>query len=38
VRERGGDDAFAWSDAGYKKLKGISDPLPVFRCRRGPAG
>jgi hypothetical protein len=32
-----GDDAFAWSDAGYKKLKGISDPLPVFRCRRGPA-
>jgi adenylate cyclase len=34
VRERAGDDAFSWSDAGLKKLKGISDPLPVFRCRR----
>jgi adenylate cyclase len=34
VRERAGDEAFAWSDAGIKKLKGISEPLPVFRCRR----
>ncbi len=34
VRERAGDDAFAWSDAGQKKLKGFSEPLPVFRCRR----
>jgi adenylate cyclase len=37
VRERAGDDAFAWSDAGFKKLKGISEPLPVFRCRRAGA-
>jgi hypothetical protein len=34
VRELAGDEAFAWSDAGLKKLKGISEPLPVFRCRR----
>ncbi len=34
VRERAGDEAFAWSDAGLKKLKGISEPVPVFRCRR----
>jgi len=34
VRERAGDEAFAWSDAGVKKLKGISEPLRVFRCRR----
>ena len=35
VRELAGDDdAFAWSEAGLKKLKGIAEPLPVFRCRR----
>jgi adenylate cyclase len=34
VRDRAGDDGFSWSDAGLKKLKGISEPLPVFRCRR----
>jgi adenylate cyclase len=34
VRERAGDGAFAWSDAGLKKLKGVSEPLPVWRCRR----
>jgi adenylate cyclase len=34
VRERAGDEAFSWSDAGLKKLKGISEPMPVFRCRR----
>jgi adenylate cyclase len=34
VRERAGDEQFAWSDAGQKKLKGITEPLPVFRCRR----
>ena len=34
VRELAGDDAFAWSDAGAKKLKGFSEPTPVFRCRR----
>jgi adenylate cyclase len=34
ARERAGDDAFAWSEAGLKKLKGISTPMPVYRCRR----
>jgi adenylate cyclase len=34
VRERAGDGAFAWSEAGLKKLKGISEPMPVYRCRR----
>jgi adenylate cyclase len=34
VRERAGDEGFEWSEAGLKKLKGISEPLPVFRCRR----
>ena len=34
VRELAGDDEFAWSDAGLKKLKGFSEPTPVFRCRR----
>ena len=34
VRARAGEAAFAWSDAGQKKLKGFSDPIPVFRCRR----
>ena len=35
VRELAGDEWFEWSDAGLKKLKGISEPTPVFRCRRG---
>jgi adenylate cyclase len=34
VRERAGDKAFAWSDAGFKRLKGFSEPTAVFRCRR----
>lgn len=34
VRERAGDAAFAWSEAGLKKLKGVSEPIPVWRCRR----
>jgi adenylate cyclase len=34
VRELAGDESFEWSDAGLKKLKGISEPTPVFRCRR----
>ena len=34
VRERAGDDGFAWSDAGLKRLKGMSEPTPVWRCRR----
>jgi adenylate cyclase len=34
VRERAQGAQFEWSDAGRKKLKGVSDPLPVWRCRR----
>jgi adenylate cyclase len=34
VRERAGEAAFAWSDAGLKKLKGVTDPTPVWRVRR----
>jgi adenylate cyclase len=33
VRERADDDGFAWSDAGVKRLKGVSDPTPAWRCR-----
>jgi adenylate cyclase len=35
VRERLGDDPrFGWSDAGSKRLKGVSDPVSVWRVRR----
>jgi adenylate cyclase len=34
VRERAGENGFAWSEAGLKKLKGVSEPTPVWRCRR----
>jgi adenylate cyclase len=34
VRDRAGDDAFSWSDAGEKRLKGVSGATPVWRCRR----
>jgi adenylate cyclase len=34
TRERAGDAGFAWSDAGRKRLKGITEPMPVWRCRR----
>jgi adenylate cyclase len=34
VRERAGDGPFAWSEAGLKRLKGMSEPTPVWRCRR----
>ena len=34
ARERAGDEAFAWSEAGLKKLKGFSEPTRVWRCRR----
>jgi class 3 adenylate cyclase len=27
------EDAFTWSFAGKKKLKGVKDPLPLFRPR-----
>jgi adenylate cyclase len=32
VREEA-EDAFEWSFAGRKKLKGVKDPLPLFRAR-----
>jgi adenylate cyclase len=34
VRERAGEAGFRWSDAGAKRLKGFSEPVPVWRCRR----
>jgi adenylate cyclase len=34
LRERAGDDGFAWSEAGVKRLKGMSEPTVVWRCRR----
>ena len=34
VRERAGEGGFAWSEAGSKRLKGMSEPTPVWRCRR----
>ena len=34
LRERAGDDGFAWSEAGIKRLKGMSEPTAVWRCRR----
>jgi adenylate cyclase len=34
IREGAGDDAFAWSEAGLKRLKGMSEATPVWRCRR----
>jgi class 3 adenylate cyclase len=33
VKERVGDDAFAWSEAGEKKLKGLNKPLKTYRPR-----
>jgi adenylate cyclase len=32
------EDAFAWSFAGRKKLKGVKDPLPLFRARKKSSG
>jgi adenylate cyclase len=38
VRELAGEDGgFAWSEAGLKRLKGMSEPTPVWRCRRAAA-
>ena len=33
VKERVGDDTFAWSAAGEKKLKGLNKPLKTYRPR-----
>jgi adenylate cyclase len=32
------EDAFTWSFAGKKKLKGVKDPLPLFRARERSSG
>jgi adenylate cyclase len=34
VKKEVGDDAFAWSTAGEKKLKGLNKPLPTYRPRK----
>lgn len=34
VKECAGEDAFAWSAAGEKKLKGLNKPLTTYRPRR----
>jgi adenylate cyclase len=34
IRERAGDEGFAWTQAGFKRLKGMSEPTAVWRCRR----
>jgi adenylate cyclase len=34
IRGRAGDEGFAWSQAGLKRLKGMSEPTAVWRCRR----
>jgi adenylate cyclase len=34
VKQQVGDDAFAWSAAGEKKLKGLNKPLSTFRPRK----
>jgi adenylate cyclase len=37
VRERlAADERFGWSDAGAKRLKGVSDPVHAWRVRREP--
>jgi adenylate cyclase len=34
VKDCIGDDTFAWSEAGEKKLKGLNKPLPTYRPRK----
>ena len=34
VKKQVGDDAFAWSAAGEKKLKGLNKPLSTYRPRQ----
>jgi adenylate cyclase len=33
VRELAGDEGFAWSEAGRKRIKGVKEPVAVWRCR-----
>jgi adenylate cyclase len=34
VRDAAGEDGVVYSFAGEKRLKGVRDPLPLFRVRR----
>jgi len=34
VREHAGAAGFRWSDAGPKQLKGFTEPVHAWRCRR----
>jgi class 3 adenylate cyclase len=34
VKDEVGDDAFDWSSAGEKKLKGLNKPLRTYRPRK----
>jgi adenylate cyclase len=34
VREHAGDDGLRWSRTGSKKLRGVPEPVPVWRARR----
>jgi adenylate cyclase len=38
VRDRAGVDAFAWSEAGEKKLKGLNRPIRTYRPRNPQEG
>jgi adenylate cyclase len=38
VKEQVGDDTFAWSEAGEKKLKGLNKPLRTYRPRKPSRG
>ena len=33
VRELAGDEGFSWTEAGRKRIKGLKEPIPVWRCR-----
>ncbi|HET6507423.1 MAG TPA: adenylate cyclase regulatory domain-containing protein [Baekduia sp.] len=38
VRDRAGTDAFSWSSAHARRLKGLPDPVPLYRARPRAAG
>jgi adenylate cyclase len=38
VRDRAGADRFQWSNAHARRLKGLSDPVPLYRARPLAAG
>ena len=35
VRDAAGENGLRWSFAGEKRLKGVREPVPLFRARRG---